>query len=79
MEKAKVRQLATLKQFSKKDETLEMSQSTDSLLVGYREEELEQFHDAKGKTLEIVAQKAGAKSFTPITLGVISTEVMARL
>ena len=33
----------------------------------------------KGKTLEIIAQKAGAKSFMPITLGVISTEVMARL
>ena len=32
-----------------------------------------------GKALEVFAQKAGAKSFTPITLGVISTEVMARL
>ena len=31
------------------------------------------------KALEVFTQKVGAKSFPPITLGVISTEVMARL
>ena len=36
-EKAKARQLATLKQFSEQEETLEVNQFTDSLLVGYRE------------------------------------------
>ena len=48
-------------------------------LVGRSETDIIQTNDLKGKTLEIIAQKAGAKSFMPITLGVISTEVMARL
>lgn len=48
-------------------------------LVGRSETDIIQTNDLKGKTLEIIAQKAGAKSFMPITFGVISTEVMARL
>ncbi len=79
--KAKARQLATLKQFSEQEETLEVNQFTDSLPVGYREEL--PIHEPKGKALDIIAQKAGAKSFTPTHFGVMTTkeatEVMARL
>jgi len=63
-ERAKARQLSTLKQFSKQEETTEISQSTDSPLVGYPEKEVEQRNDLKGKTLEIIAQKAGVSRST---------------
>ena len=56
-EKAKERQLANLKQFSKKEEAAETSHLTDSLPVGLREEN-------KGKTLEIIAHKAGVSRAT---------------
>lgn len=56
-EKAKSRQLANLKQFSK-EETAEISQSIVSLPVGLREEV------AKGKTLEVIAKKAGVSTRT---------------
>ncbi|NDA64757.1 MAG: hypothetical protein EBX50_22435 [Chitinophagia bacterium] len=56
-EKAKERQLANLKQFSEKEEAAETSHLTDSLPVGLREEN-------KGKTLEIIAQKAGVSRAT---------------
>ena len=61
-EKAKARQLATLKQFSEQEETLEVKQFTDSLPVGYREES--PIHEPKGKTLDIIAQKAGVSRAT---------------
>ena len=48
---AKERQLANLKQFSKKEQTLEEGQSTDRPDLAYREE--------SGKSLEIAAKKAG--------------------
>jgi hypothetical protein len=48
---AKERQLANLKQFSKKEETAETSYSTDRPDLAYREE--------SGKSLEIAAKKAG--------------------
>ena len=56
-EKAKEKQLANLKQFSEKEEAAETSHLTDSLPVGLREEN-------KGKTLEIIAQKAGVSRAT---------------
>jgi len=56
-EKAKEKQLANLKQFSEKEEAAETSHLTDSLPVGLREEN-------KGKTLEIIAQKAGVSTTT---------------
>ncbi|MEA0971188.1 hypothetical protein Megvenef_01161 [Candidatus Megaera venefica] len=56
-EKAKSRQLANLKQFSK-EETAEISQSIVSLPVGLREEA------NKGKTLEVIAKKAGVSRAT---------------
>jgi N6-adenosine-specific RNA methylase IME4 len=56
-EKAKERQLANLKQFSEKEEAAETSHLTDSLPVGLREEN-------KGKTLEIIAHKAGVSRAT---------------
>ena len=68
MEKVKERKLAGVK--------IEQNKEQDTLAYWWAkvDEEVN-----KGKTLEIIAQKAGAKSFMPITLGVISTEVMARL
>ena len=60
-EKAKSRQLANLKQFSE-EETAEISQSTDSLPVGYREEL--PTNEPKGKTLEAIAQKSGVSRST---------------
>ena len=56
-QKAKERQLANLKQFSEKEEAAETSHLTDSLPVGLREEN-------KGKTLEIIAHKAGVSRAT---------------
>lgn len=56
-ERAKERKLANLKQFSEQEEIAEISQYTDSLPVGLRDEN-------KGKTLEIIAQKAGVSRST---------------
>ena len=57
-ERAKERKLANLKQFSEREKITEIGQFTDSLPVGLREE------DNKGKTLEIIAQKAGVSRST---------------
>jgi hypothetical protein len=54
-EKAKARMQAT--QFKEVD-------ITASLLVGYPEEELGQANDLKGKTLEVIAKKAGVSRAT---------------
>ncbi len=58
-EKAKERKLANLKQFLEAENAeTEVSQLTDSLPVGSRED------TTKGKTLEIIAQKAGVSRAT---------------
>mgnify|MGYP006286726789 CR=1 FL=1 len=64
VEKAKIRKLATLKQFSEQEETEGAEEFTDSLLVGQREEVLNKPSDTRGKTLEIIAQKAGVSRAT---------------
>ena len=57
-EKAKERQLASLKQFSKQEESAELSQSTDRLALTSRGD------TGNSKTLEIIAQKAGVSTTT---------------
>ncbi len=57
-EKAKERQLANLKQFSEKEESAELSQSTDRLALTPRSE------TENSKTLDIIAQKAGVSHTT---------------
>jgi ParB-like chromosome segregation protein Spo0J len=57
-EKAKERQLASLKQFSKQEESAELSQSTDRLALTSRGD------TENSKTLEIIAQKAGVSTTT---------------
>jgi len=57
-ERAKERQLASLKQFSKQEESAELSQSTDRLALTSRGD------TGNSKTLEIIAQKAGVSTTT---------------
>lgn len=57
-EKAKERQLSALKQFSKQEESGELSQSTDRLALTPRSE------TENSKTLDIIAQKAGVSTTT---------------
>lgn len=57
-QKAKERQLASLKQFSKQEESAELSQSTDRLALTSRGD------TGNSKTLEIIAQKAGVSTTT---------------
>mgnify|MGYP003376701576 CR=1 FL=1 len=74
MEKVKERKLAGVK--------IEQNKEQDTLAYWWAKVDKDKETTkeiTKGKALEVIAQKAGAKSFTSITLGVISTEVMARL
>jgi len=57
-QKARERQLSALKQFSKQEESAELSQSTDRLALTPRSE------TENSKTLDIIAQKAGVSHTT---------------
>lgn len=57
-ERAKERQLSALKQFSKQEESAELSRSTDRLALTSRGD------TENSKTLEVIAQKAGVSTTT---------------
>ena len=57
-EKARERQLANLKQFSNREESAELSHSTDRLALTPRSD------TENSKTLDIIAQKAGVSHTT---------------
>jgi ParB-like chromosome segregation protein Spo0J len=63
-EKAKERQLSALKQFSKQEESAELSQFTDSKVLYTRPEDISEQKQETGRTLEAIAKKAGVSHTT---------------